>query len=70
MEGIVHTISNQRAVVLVKKVKNIRKYNTKVFSFSKKRAVIPLGLQLETGQKVVIGETRPIAKKINFLIVQ
>ncbi|MGB9728982.1 MAG: 30S ribosomal protein S17 [Thermoprotei archaeon] len=70
-EGIVIKTRTQKMVVVEREVINyVPKYMRYIKSRSRIHAHVPECMNVKEGDKVIIGETRPIAKTVSFVILK
>ncbi|MEM3715207.1 MAG: 30S ribosomal protein S17 [Thermoprotei archaeon] len=70
-EGIIVKTRAQRTVVVEREVINyVPKYMRYIRSRSRMHAHVPECMNVKEGDKVIIGETRPIAKTVSFVVLK
>lgn len=69
MRGHVEKVSHKMAVVVHEYLHYVPKYMRYERRRKKKHARIPPCIEIKPGDEVVIGETRPLAKSVSFVVL-
>lgn len=68
-EGKVERIRRRIALVTFHRYYYVPKYERYMIRRSKIKAHVPKCLDIKEGDEVIIGETRPLSKTINFVVI-
>ncbi|MGC9079298.1 MAG: 30S ribosomal protein S17 [Nanopusillaceae archaeon] len=68
-EGYVERVKHGIARIIIKRYHYHQKYERYEIRISKIKAHVPKCLDIKPGDRVLIGETRPLSKTIHFVVV-